>query len=252
MHGDFGYYLAAGVAVIVLGLAKGGFSGVSALAMPAFALVESPVRAAAILLPIMIVQDWVGVWAFRRDFSARNLMILLPAAIVGIGLGWALANYVRDAWVLLAVGLISVVFVVFMKLPPRWRSAGPPTAKIAPGFFWGAISGFTSMISHSGGPPFMVYTAPQKLSPPTFAGTAALFFAAVNLIKVLPYFWLGQFSPANLATSATMLPIAVASTFAGVWLVRRISPERFYDVILGVTFVIGWKLIFDAGRELWP
>lgn len=249
MHSDPIYYLAAGLAVIVIGLSKGGFSGVSALALPAFALVESPVRAAAILLPIMVVQDWVGVLAFRRDFSGRNLRVLLPAAIVGIAIGWALARYVRDAFVLLAVGIISVAFVAYMLSPKRRRGEATSPGLIA-GWFWGAISGFTSMISHSGAPPFMIYVAPQQLAPATFAGTAALFFAAANFIKIVPYFLLGQFSAANLAISATLLPLALASTLAGVWLVRRISAERFYRLILGVTFVIGLKLIYDATRAL--
>ena len=107
MQADFVYYLAASAAVMLIGLSKGGFSGISTMAMPLFAMVISPIRAAAILLPIMIVQDWVSVWAFRRDFSPRNLVILLPAALVGVALGWALAAYVDEAWVKLAVGLIS-------------------------------------------------------------------------------------------------------------------------------------------------
>ncbi len=251
MQVDLGYWTAAAFAVVTIGLSKGGFSGVSAMAMPVFALETSPVRAAAILLPIMIVQDWVGVWAFRRDFSARNLAILLPSAIIGIALGWALANYVKEAWVLLAVGLISIAFVVFMGLPESFRAAGPAKPKIVPGFVWGSIAGFTSMISHSGGPPFMVYTVPQKLSPPKLAGTAALFFAAVNLLKVPPYFLLGQFGADNLRDSAMLLPVALASTFAGVWVVRRISAEKFYGVILTATLLIGLKLVYDAGREIW-
>ena len=251
MHGDFAFWLAASVAVILIGLSKGGFSGISSIATPLFALVISPVRAAAILLPIMIVQDWVGVWAFRRNFSARNLEILLPSALVGIALGWALANYVKDAWVLLAIGIISVVFVGVMLLPQRFRAAGPATPKIFPGFVWGSISGFTSMVSHSGGPPFMIYTAPQRLSPPTFAGTAALFFASVNVLKLPPYLLLGQFSPENLQISAMLLPVAILSTFAGVWVIRRISADKFYGVILAATFLIGLKLIYDAVSEIW-
>ena len=75
--GDPIFYFAAIPAVVLLGLSKGGFSGLSTLAMPLFALAISPVKAAAIILPILIVQDWVSVWAFRRDFDLRNLAILV-------------------------------------------------------------------------------------------------------------------------------------------------------------------------------
>ena len=91
---------------------------------------------------------------------------------------------------------------------------------------WGSLAGFTSFISHAGAPPFQVYVMPQHLKPRVFAGTATMFFAAVNLIKVPPYFLLGQFSRDNMAVSAALIPLAVLSTFAGVWLVRRVSADR--------------------------
>jgi uncharacterized protein len=87
---------------------------------------------------------------------------------------------------------------------------------------------------------------PQRLAPRIFAGTSAIFFAAVNLLKVTPYFLLGQFTRDNLTASAWLLPVAIASTFAGVWLVRRVSSERFYVAVLVLTFVIGVKLIWDG------
>jgi uncharacterized protein len=94
---DWSFYLLAASAVILVGLSKGGFSGLSALAMPLLSLAVSPVRAAAIMLPILIVQDWVSVWAFRRDFDARNLIIMIPASVIGIGAGWLLAAHVSEA-----------------------------------------------------------------------------------------------------------------------------------------------------------
>ena len=138
-----------------------------------------------------------------------------------------------------------------MILPDRFRRGEFDAAKGRPGVFWGSIAGFTSMVSHSGGPPFLVYVMPQKLSPPHLAGTSALFFAGVNMLKIFPYFLLGQFSAENLRASAMLLPIAIFSTFAGVWLIRRISADKFYIAIYVLTMLIGLKLIWDAGFELW-
>ena len=245
------FYVAAIPAVILLGLSKGGFSGLSALAMPLVALVISPVKAAAIMLPILIVQDWVSVWAFRRDWDLRNLAILVPGAVVGVAAGWLLAARVDEQAVRLAVGLISVGFVAYMLLRDRLASGAPTQATVAPGLFWGVVAGFTSFISHNGGPPTMVYMLPQKLTPRIFAGTSAILFAIINLLKVGPYFALGQFSRDNLSASASLLPVAIASTFAGVWLVRRVSAERFYVAVLALTFLVGLKLIWDGGWGLW-
>ncbi len=250
MPGDWTFYMAAVPAVVLLGLSKGGFSGLSNLAMPLLVLTISPVRAAAIILPILLVQDWVSVWAFRRDFNARNLAILIPAALIGVAAGWLLAARVQEAAVRLAVGLISVGFVVFMLLRDRLAGGAAAPANVAPGIFWGALAGFTSFVSHAGAPPVMVYVMPQKLAPRVFAGTLTMFFAAVNLLKAPPYFLLGQFSANNLAASATLFPLAIAATFAGVWLVRRVSAERFYPIVLVVTFLIGVKLSYDGLREI--
>src|SRR5208283_2918069 len=119
MPGDWTFYMAAVPAVVLLGLSKGGFSGLSTLAMPLLALAISPVRAAAIVLPILIVQDWVSVWAFRRDFSPHNLLILIPSSMIGIAAGWLLAARVSEDAVRLAVGVISIVFVFYMLIRGR-------------------------------------------------------------------------------------------------------------------------------------
>ena len=240
------FYLVAVPAVIVLGLSKGGFTGLSSLAMPMLSLVESPVRAAAIVLPILIVQDWVSVWAFRRDFSSSNLLILIPSAMMGVGLGWLLAARVSEDAVRLALGVISIAFVAYMLIRDRLGRAPVERPGVPGGLVWGSLAGFTSFISHSGAPPFQVYVLPQNLKPRIFAGTATMFFAAVNLLKLPPYFLLGQFNRANLAVSAGLIPVAILSTFGGVWLVRRVPPDRFYAIILALTFLIGVKLTHDA------
>ena len=197
MSSEVEFYLVAIPAVVVLGLSKGGFTGLSSLAMPMMSLVTSPVRAAAIVLPLLIVQDWVSVWAFRRDFSTRNLVILIPASMLGLAAGWLLAARVSEEWVRLAVGVISIVFVAYMLIRDRLGVAAAARAGVPGGVLWGSVAGFTSFVSHAGGPPFQVYVMPQDLKPRVFAGTATMFFAAVNLLKVPPYILLGQFSGDN-------------------------------------------------------
>jgi uncharacterized protein len=246
MSGDMEFYLAAVPAVIVLGLSKGGFTGLSSLAMPMMSLVISPVRAAAIVLPVLIVQDWVSVWAFRRDFSPRNLLILIPSSLIGVAAGWLLAAHVSEDAVRLAVGVISIAFVFYMLIRDRLGLAPVATPGVPGGLLWGSLAGFTSFISHAGAPPFQVYVMPQNLKPRVFAGTSTMFFAAVNLLKLPPYLLLGQFSRGNLAVSAVLIPLAIVSTFAGVWLVRRVAADRFYAIILVLTFLIGVKLTYDA------
>ena len=250
MSGELDFYLVAFPAVIVLGLSKGGFTGLSALAMPMLSLATSPIRAAAIVLPVLIVQDWVSVWAFRRDFSSRNLVILIPSSMLGIAAGWLLAARVSEDSVRLAVGVISIVFVFYMLLRDRLGLGAVDKPGVSGGVVWGSLAGFTSFISHAGAPPFQVYVMPQNLKPRVFAGTATMFFAATNLIKLPPYFMLGQFSRDNLKVSLALVPVAILSTFAGVWLVRKVDANKFYAIILVLTFLIGVKLTYDALEAL--
>jgi uncharacterized protein len=250
MSGEVQFYLVAIPAVILFGLSKGGFSGLGTIGVPMLSLVASPVRAAAIILPILLVQDWLSVWAFRRDFSPRNLIILIPSSIIGVAVGWLFAARVSDDAVRLAIGVISIVFVLYMLIRDRLGRAPVEKPGVPSGILWGSLSGFTSFVSHAGSPPFQVYVMPQYLKPPVFAGTATMFFAAVNLLKVPPYFLLGQFNRDNLFVSAGLIPVAILSTFGGVWLTRRVSADRFYAVILALTFLIGVKLTYDAVRAL--
>ena len=185
------FYLAAIPAVILMGLAKGGFAGLGLIAIPLMALVVSPVKAAALMLPILIVQDMVSTWAYRRVFDLRTLKIMLPGGLIGIGIGWLMAAHVSDDLVKFGVGIISVVFVLIY-----WRrraASGEPIHGTVPaGLGWGVIAGFTSFVAHAGGPPFQVYVMPQRLPPQTYVGTSTWFFTIVNLIKTVPYFFLGQ------------------------------------------------------------
>jgi uncharacterized membrane protein YfcA len=240
------FYLTAVPAVVLMGLSKGGFSGLGLLSLPLMALVASPVQVAAIMLPILMVQDVVSVWSFRRDWDVRNLAILLPSSALGILAGYLLAAKVSDAAVALAIGVISIAFAVRRIIVERGGPPPPARAGLLAGAFWGVVIGFTSMVAHGGGPPFQIYVMPQRLPRDVFVGTGALLFALVNWIKVPPYMALGQFTPGNLATAAVLFPVAILSTFAGVLLVRRVNPARFYTIVYGLLVLVGGKLVFDG------
>lgn len=241
------FYVLAIPAVILLGLAKGGFAGVGAISLPLLALAISPVQAAAILLPVLILQDVVGVWAFRRSWDRGILLLMIPSAALGIGLGYLLAAKVSATIVLAVLGAISIVFA----LHRLWLARGggvqaPKDAPLALGIALGAASGFTSQIAHAGQPPFQMWVLPKNLPPLVLVGTTAIFFAVINWIKVPAYWALGQFTRENLLTAAALAPLAIVSTLAGVWLVRRIKPERFYTVIYVLMILVGAQLLWKA------
>lgn len=244
---DLFFYFVAIPAVTFLGLSKGGFAGVGMMATPLLALYAPPLQAAAILLPILLCQDAISIWTYRKDWNAWNLKVMLPGSLIGIGAAWALAAHVSDNAVRLSVGLIGVAFVLNVWFAPKRKTARPPTA--ARGVFWGAVAGFTSTLSQAGGPPFQVHVLPQRMEKLTLVGTTTMFFAAVNLFKVVPYLALGQFSADGLGTSAVLLPIAVFTNFLGIWLVRITPTELFYRIAYWLVFFISLALLWQGSRS---
>jgi uncharacterized membrane protein YfcA len=245
---DPSFYLAAIPAVTFLGMSKGGFAGVSLLATPLLAFVLPPLEAAAILLPILILQDAISVYVYRHDWDVQTLKAMLPGAMIGIGVAWMLAAHVSDSYVRLVVGVIALCFVLSYWFG-RVRSVGR-RSMVPKGLFWGGVSGFTSMLCQAGGPPFQVYVMRQRLEKLTFVGTMAIFFAALNLIKIVPYFSLGQFSTAGLATSIALVPLAVATNLLGIWLVRITSTALFYRLSYILIFLVALTLVYIALADM--
>ncbi|EQB33136.1 sulfite exporter TauE/SafE family protein [Sphingobium ummariense] len=247
MSPEVTYYLCAIIAVTLSGLAKGGFSGIGALAMPVMVLGVDPVRGAAIMLPILILQDAVSVWAFRRSWDSSVLRAMLPGMAIGVGLGYLFAAQVSEKAVLGAVGGISLVF----GLQRLWSERGgavvlPSNSPAWVGTLFGVASGFTSQIAHAGAPPFQMWVLPKRLPRDVLVGTTAIAFAVMNWIKVPAYAALGQFTRANLLATALLVPVAFAATLAGVVLVRRVDPARFYTIIYALMVLLGLKLVIDA------
>lgn len=240
------FWSIAVLAVIIVAFSKAGLLGsLGMVAVPLLSLVMPARDAAGMFLPLLLVMDAIAVWTYRKDADWHILRIMLPGAIVGTLIGWALWTVVSDAMVLLFVGVITLLFVLDALLPIRKKLEGLPPSKPW-GAFWGGFAGFTSFISHTGGPPFQIYVLPQRLTPVRYSGTNAFFFAIVNTAKLIPYFFLGQLSVSNLTIGAILAPLAVVGVIVGVWLVRRMSMKLFYQLAYWLVFLLAIKLVYDG------
>jgi hypothetical protein len=187
--------------------------------------------------------------SYRRSFDWPVLRMMLPAALVGIGAGWLAAAWISDDAVRLIVGAVSVLFALNYWF--RGRLQAEPARPSAPkGLFWGAMSGFTSFVSHNGGAPFQMYVLPLGFRPMVYAGTSTIFFAVVNATKLVPYFFLGQFKSSNLLAAAILTPLSVACALIGVRIVKVIDQRVFYRLIYVLMFAIGVFLIGQAVADL--
>ncbi len=232
-------------AALLVGLSKGGLPVVAMLSVPILALFMPPLEAAALLLPLYIASDMVGVFIYKRNFSTRNLQILVPASMIGIGFGWATAAIVPDRLISFLIGTIGIAFTIDI-VRKRGRSAPTRPADVPRGIFWGAITGFTSFVSHSGGPPYQVYVLPQRLDKLTYAGTSTILFAAINLAKFPAYLTLGQFTGPNLTLAAWLVPISVLGVLAGSELVKVLPEKLFFRFVEIALFLVSANLVVEA------
>ena len=107
------FYILAAIAVVIVGISESGFgSGIGVLGVPLMALVIPPAQAAAIMLPLLCVMDIFNVFHYRSRFDRTNLIILIPAALVGILLGTFTFRYLTDAHIRILLGVISILFVI--------------------------------------------------------------------------------------------------------------------------------------------
>ena len=241
------YLILASVGALLIGMSKGGLPMVGMMSVPLLSMVMSPVKAAVLLLPLFVISDCVGVWLYRRQFSAINLKILIPASLIGVYIGWLTASLISDQTIKFIIGLMGLSFCIQTWLR-RNQSEVPQLAGKLKGYFWGSLAGFTSFISHAGGPPFQIYVLPQKLPKAEFAGTATILFAIINLSKIVPYQNLSPYSQDDLLKAAALVPMALIGTFLGAYLTRRINEVWFYKLVQAGLFMVSCKLIWDSFR----
>ena len=229
----------------MLGISKSGFgAGFGSLAVPLMALAVTVPQAAAILMPLLLLMDLLGLAAFRKDFDMKFLRFLIPCGLVGTVIGALLFKVLDPKMVAGIVGVFTLLFLAQRLLfPPRLDSPPPPKWL---GAVLTATSGFTSFVAHAGGPPISAYVIPLRLSPLKFTATMAVFFFVINLSKWLPYAWLGLLDLRNMATSVVLLPLAPVGVWIGVRLAKSISPLWFYRFLYLGMFLTGIKLLWDG------
>ena len=249
---DLWFYAAAIPAVLMFGISKGGFGGgLGTLAVPLMALVISPVQAASILLPILCLMDLLSLWAYRRKWVWTELRVLLPASLIGIGVGTLLFEYMSPSVIRLIIGVVAVLFTLHFLISRRHGvNAELPDFPQSAALLGGSAAGFTSFVAHAGGPPISMYLLRRPLNRTDFVATTVLFFAVVNYVKLVPYAWLGQLQSANLMTSLALSPLAPVGVMLGVYLHKRVSDRLFFGVVYVLLLLVGLKLIWDGVSQL--
>lgn len=245
---DLAFFAFAVPAVLFAGVSKGGFgSGAAFAATPLLAVILEPGEAIGLMLPLLMLMDVATLGSYWRQWNGRDALRLILGAAPGIAIGaWLYRSADPDA-VRLLLGAIALGFVAFQIVRTRRRVAPAERAVAAPwGWLAGVATGFTSFISHAGGPPVAVYLLARGVSKRTFQATTVLVFWVVNAAKAVPYALLGIFSAATFEAGLLLAPVALAGVWLGVRAHDRVPERVFFAITYALLTVTGAKLVWDA------
>ncbi len=242
------FWLLAVIATLLFGMSKAGFGGAAgSLGVPLMALAVPAPFAAAVMLPILLAIDLIGLVVFRGKADTANLRIILPGAMLGVALGWLTFSHVDARWIKLLIGIEAIAFALDRFRAARNAAIAVPSAPtFLPGILWSGVAGFTSFISHAGGPPIMQYLMPQNMDKMRLVGTTVIFFTAVNFAKLGPYAQLGLVDLSNLAVSLLLAPAIPVGYFVGYRLLQAVDMRGFNLVTAWTLLAAGTKLVFDG------
>ncbi|MCH2095542.1 MAG: sulfite exporter TauE/SafE family protein [Rhodobacteraceae bacterium] len=240
--------LIAAPAVVLAGISKGGFgSGAAFVSSSILALVIEPRLALGVMLPLLMLIDVRSIPAYWQKWSPPDARILILGSLPGVVLGllffrWADPNAIR-----LLIGAICVLFVVWQALPIADR---PTSTKVGgggiTGLFMGAVLGFTSFVSHAGGPAAAIYLLRQGLDKTSYQATTVIVFWAVNLAKFFVYAAMGIFTVQSLMFGLVMAPFALLGTWIGIRAHHLVPDRLFFAVTYAMLLLTGAKLIWDG------
>jgi uncharacterized membrane protein YfcA len=245
---DLAFFLIAGPAVIFAGISKGGFgSGAAFAAASVLALVVEPGLALAVMLPLLMLIDVSTLRPYWRKWNTQAALLLVLGGLPGVALGAALFTIAEPDVFRILIGVISVGFVIWQfSVRQGWIRAAAKPLPPAAGALAGAVAGFTSFVSHAGGPPAAIYLLSKKLSKTEFQATTVLVFWAINIAKFVPYAALGMFTQQTFLANLVLAPFALFGAWLGVKAHRMVPERAFFALTYVLLLVTGSKLIWDG------
>ncbi len=247
-----------GLSLFLLAMSKGGFP-VGNIALPLLILAWPQQGAAArsavgFMLPMLCLMDLVAMGFYWRRVDWRQLRMLVPAMVVGVAVGAVLfvssetaLLAVSDRMLKLLIGLLGILFVLYFATK-RWILHKLEATKPSwlGGSAFGFAAGVTSTMAHAAGPVMQMYLLPQQLEKKVFAATGCAFFWMMNLIKLLPFAWLGRLEESNLRLGLVLLPVLPLGVAVGWWLTHRTEQTHYVRFIYAVLLFTSITLIVKA------
>lgn len=229
---------------LCIGLSKSGLAGTATLNVVIMAKIFGAKPSVGIVLPMLIVADLMGFLINRKGGSWKQILPMVPAAVVGVIIGWFMLDHVDNSTARIVIGWLILSLLAFNVVLHRRREQLLELTRHRT-FTWGMgfVSGVSTMLANAAGPVMTVYLLAQRLEKKEHLGVFCRFFLFINLFK-LPFSGsLGLVTEKSLMTNAVLLPGVIAGILLGWQILKRIQQNAFENVLAWLTaFAAVWLI----------
>ncbi|MGA7801299.1 MAG: sulfite exporter TauE/SafE family protein [Gammaproteobacteria bacterium] len=225
-----------GMAYLVRGIA--GF-GSGLIAIPLLAQIL-PVP---VVVPVVGLLDYAASLShgsrYRRQVAWRDLLPLLPAAVVGVATALLLFRTLDAHLLRKAMGGFILLYGVYtlLDIQPHRRASR----------WWaipaGGLGGLVGALFGTGGPFYVIYLGLRQLDKSRFRATVAMIFIFDGASRIIGYLTAGMYSGSTLALVAAGLPLLVTGMWVGGHIHTSISTRTFSRGIAVLLLASGLALL---------
>jgi uncharacterized membrane protein YfcA len=237
--------LLALVGALFIGMAKAGLSGCGLVSVLLFAEAFGAKASTGVVLPLLIAADFMGFWLLRGGGKWRQIIPLVPPAIIGVIIGWWLLDKLDNHVAKHVIGWL-IIALLALKLVLDWKRDHLDALQRHPVFvgFLGVAAGVATMLANAAGPVMSVYLLAKRLEKKDFLGVFTRFFLFINLFKVPFSAQIGLINGASLLTNLALIPAVVAGIWIGWRVVKVMSQKVFEWVVFVFALLAALKLVF--------
>ena len=232
-------------AIIIFGIAKSGLGGsIALISIPLMTVVMPLGQALAIILPILILSDFIAVYRFRKDFDFNTLKLIVPFSAIGILIGSITFSYFSEDLLIFIIGLMGFLFSSHYFLFKKNKTI-PIKKSFLKGSICSTVAGFTSFCVHAGGTPTSIYLLPLRMQKEIYVGTRVIFFTLVNLIKFPFYINLSMITFDSFKQSILLFPLSIVGILIGYQILKYVEENIFYNIIYIIILITSSKLLYS-------
>ena len=245
MEIDLLFFICVVPAIIIFGIAKSGLGGsIALISIPLMTVVMPLGQALAVILPILILSDFIAVYRFRKEFDLDTLKLIVPFSAIGIFVGSVTFSYFSEDLLKFIIGLMGFLFSAQYFLFKKNKKI-PTKKSFAKGSICSTFAGFTSFCVHAGGTPTSIYLLPLRMKKEIYVGTRVIFFTFVNLIKFPFYISLSMITHDSLKQSMMLFPLSVIGILVGYQILKYIEENIFYNIIYILILISSSRLLYS-------